>query len=173
MSGKKPKKRRGHYCWCCGQFRPNEQFSGKGHARHLCRKCARLGGEELEYRQALRDMERCIDYNGTILRKRRRQYETFLHHENPRIRAAAQEIVAQRRQDWEEWRLVEREYENYDVVEDILRNLEYECDCINRALHEAAEIDRCSDHNGLAAINRKLAEAAEIDLHGQTVDTLQ
>jgi hypothetical protein len=29
----------GHYCRICGQERPNEQFSGKGHRIHLCKLC--------------------------------------------------------------------------------------------------------------------------------------
>ena len=29
----------GHYCWKCGQYLANEKFSGKGHARHICKKC--------------------------------------------------------------------------------------------------------------------------------------
>ncbi len=35
------KKRRGHYCRVCGRQRANEKFSGKGHARHICRDCER------------------------------------------------------------------------------------------------------------------------------------
>ena len=41
-------------------MRANEKFSGKGHARHLCKDCARLGKEELAYRQAIRNMERLV-----------------------------------------------------------------------------------------------------------------
>jgi len=41
MSRKKRQKRRlpGHYCWACDRRQPNEKFSGRGHARHLCRDC--------------------------------------------------------------------------------------------------------------------------------------
>lgn len=35
------KKRQGHYCRVCGRYRANEKFSGKGHARHICKDCAR------------------------------------------------------------------------------------------------------------------------------------
>lgn len=35
------KKRQGHYCRICGRYRANENFSGKGHARHICKDCAR------------------------------------------------------------------------------------------------------------------------------------
>ncbi len=40
----------GHYCRICGHNRPNEQFTGKGHREHVCKKCARLPAEK---RQAL------------------------------------------------------------------------------------------------------------------------
>ncbi len=33
------KKRHGHYCWKCGRYRANEKFSGKGHAKHICKEC--------------------------------------------------------------------------------------------------------------------------------------
>src|SRR2546429_7034066 len=29
----------GHYCRICGCERPNEQFSGKGHTIHVCKRC--------------------------------------------------------------------------------------------------------------------------------------
>jgi ribosome-binding protein aMBF1 (putative translation factor) len=29
----------GHYCRICGRERPNEQFSGKGHKMHVCKRC--------------------------------------------------------------------------------------------------------------------------------------
>jgi hypothetical protein len=28
----------GHYCRICGRERPNEQFSGKGHKIHVCKR---------------------------------------------------------------------------------------------------------------------------------------
>jgi hypothetical protein len=49
------KKRRGHFCWCCGRVRPNEAFSGRGHARHLCKECSRLGAAEIVLRQQARN----------------------------------------------------------------------------------------------------------------------
>jgi hypothetical protein len=35
------KKRHGHWCWSCQRYRSNESFSGKGHAKHLCKDCQR------------------------------------------------------------------------------------------------------------------------------------
>lgn len=36
-------KKRGHYCKGCGDFLPNEKFSGKGHREHLCKECKKAG----------------------------------------------------------------------------------------------------------------------------------
>ncbi len=35
------KKRQGHYCWRCRSYRANEKFSGKGHAKHICKDCSK------------------------------------------------------------------------------------------------------------------------------------
>lgn len=36
----------GHYCKICGEYKANEKFSGKGHATHICKKCASLPAEQ-------------------------------------------------------------------------------------------------------------------------------
>jgi hypothetical protein len=46
MAKKKHKKASGHYCWVCGERKPNEKFSGSGHANHICRKCQKIPVEE-------------------------------------------------------------------------------------------------------------------------------
>jgi len=89
-----PKRRSGHYCWSCDRMRPNEKFSGGGHARHLCKDCARLGQDELAYRQAVRNLERLVTWEGFIPRKKRKQFRKYLEHEDARVRAYAREIEA-------------------------------------------------------------------------------
>lgn len=49
---KRGKKTSGHYCRICGEHKPNEKFSGKGHAKHICKECDALPQErknELQY----------------------------------------------------------------------------------------------------------------------------
>lgn len=53
----KKKKHSGHYCRICGEYKANEKFTGKGHARHICKKCQSLPDE------VKADMVRC---NGVI-----------------------------------------------------------------------------------------------------------
>ncbi len=89
---RKKRKRSGHFCWSCGQHRPNEHFSGRGHAHHLCKDCSKLGKEELEYRQHVRNIDRLVDWDGRIRRKQRRTFERYLSHPNERVLAYAQQI---------------------------------------------------------------------------------
>ncbi|MDA0814765.1 MAG: hypothetical protein O3C21_20500 [Verrucomicrobia bacterium] len=92
MARRRKKKYRGQWCWCCDCILPNESFSGKGHAKHLCKKCAGLGVEERAFRQAERNLERCVTLEGIIPRKKRKQFEAFLTHGDPRIRELALEL---------------------------------------------------------------------------------
>ena len=45
MAKKKKKKHHGHYCRICGNYLPNEKFTGKGHTRHICKSCQSLPQE--------------------------------------------------------------------------------------------------------------------------------
>lgn len=38
----------GHWCRICGETKPNEKFSGRGHKNHLCKDCSRKPKEEIE-----------------------------------------------------------------------------------------------------------------------------
>lgn len=87
------RKRRGHFCWSCRSYLPNERFSGGGHARHLCKRCSRLGQAELRYRQATLDLDRLLDRGGGRIRKRDREaFSRFLSHSDTRVREYARKI---------------------------------------------------------------------------------
>jgi hypothetical protein len=75
-------------------MRPNEKFSGAGHARHLCKNCSRLGTSELQHRQDRRNLERLVTWEGVIGRKKRKAFNRFLEHPDPRIRRYAEELAA-------------------------------------------------------------------------------
>lgn len=85
---------RGHYCWACARRRPNEAFSGRGHAHHLCKTCSKLGRDELAYRQAVRNFDRLLRDDGSIPRRHRPAAEKFLSHPSERVREYAREALA-------------------------------------------------------------------------------
>jgi len=103
------KKYRGHFCWACGRIRANERFGGGGHAHHVCRDCQKLGKEELEYRQASRDLGRLVTWDGMIPRKHKKSFDRFLNHSNPRIREQAQTMLREDKESREQMRRQQEE----------------------------------------------------------------
>ena len=81
-------------------MRPNERFSRHGRSRHVCRGCAKLGAEELAFRQGARNIDGLLSRNGTIPRRHRKAFEAYLHHPSPRLRQYAAEVQAA----WSAWR---------------------------------------------------------------------
>jgi hypothetical protein len=49
----------GHYCRICGRERANEQFSGKGHKTHVCKRCQAMPKEE---REAIESEQELFDF---------------------------------------------------------------------------------------------------------------
>jgi hypothetical protein len=97
-------KQHGHFCWCCGYIKSNEKFSGRGHARHVCLDCSKLGPTELAFRQTVHNIDKMVDWNGVIRRKQRKSFERYLTHADPRVRAHAAEVAAADARAREEFR---------------------------------------------------------------------
>jgi len=71
-----------------------------------------LGPEELAFRQAVRNIERLLDWNGMLRRKQRKAFEKFLSHSNPRVREYAESVArhdAEQREEYRQMRIEEEE----------------------------------------------------------------
>ncbi|MCY2962283.1 MAG: hypothetical protein NT069_01290 [Planctomycetota bacterium] len=95
MSRKKKRRNKspGHYCWACDCFRANERFSGKGHSRHVCKECWRLGAVELSVLQTLHTLENAVTNDGGTMRCFRPFIRQQLNHDDLRVRAFAEEVL--------------------------------------------------------------------------------
>jgi len=63
----------------------------------MCGECKKLGAEELTYRQAVRDIDRMIQWEtGRVKRKQRNNFARFLRHPSERIRRYAEGVAAGR-----------------------------------------------------------------------------
>ena len=74
----------GHYCRICGQERPNEQFSGKGHRLHVCKRCnAKPKGE----RQIIEDKDDIFGFmqQSHISKRNVARLEQMTKSENPQV----------------------------------------------------------------------------------------
>ena len=78
----------GHYCRICGRRRPNEQFSGKGHAIHVCKRCQAMPKSE---RQVIENMDEIFWFmrQSHISEKNVARLEQMVKSENPQIASLA------------------------------------------------------------------------------------
>ena len=83
----------GHYCWVCGRTRANEKFSGKGHARHVCKDCQRLPREERDAVQALRDIDGFLNQRN-ISDKNISRLKSLLRSPNQEVHRNAELVLA-------------------------------------------------------------------------------
>jgi hypothetical protein len=78
----------GHYCRICGRQRPNEQFSGKGHRIHVCKRCqAKPKGE----RRVIENMDEIFRFmrQSHISEKNVVRLEQMVKWENPHVAGLA------------------------------------------------------------------------------------
>ena len=82
----------GHYCRICGRQRPNEQFSGNGHAIHLCKRCQSKPKSEL---QVIENMDEIFRFmrQSHISEKNVARLEQMMKSENPRVASLASIVL--------------------------------------------------------------------------------
>ena len=78
----------GHYCRICGSERSNEQFSGKGHAIHVCNRCQKLPKSK---RRAIEDRDDIFGFihQSHISKKNVARLEQLAKSEEPRVASLA------------------------------------------------------------------------------------
>lgn len=54
----KKRRKSGHYCKICSEYKSNESFSGKGHANHICKRCSKKSDYQL-YSDEFDFLEEC------------------------------------------------------------------------------------------------------------------
>ena len=81
-------KRHGWYCKVCGEYRANEKFSGKGHAAHICKDCARLSPEKRAEEMTL---NRLLNLPWYLSKEQRKWLENRRRDQRPEVKALARE----------------------------------------------------------------------------------
>ena len=76
-----------HYCKICGRSRPNEKFSGKGHAQHICKECAKLPQSK---RNEMETINRLMDLPFRLSKANRMWLEKMRKDEREEVRSAAE-----------------------------------------------------------------------------------
>lgn len=88
----KKKKYKGHYCKICGEIKANEQFTGKGHANHICKKCSKKTGEQQAEEIAINRIYKLVGYSN-LSKQNRDMLEAFLQDKRESVRVASQEVM--------------------------------------------------------------------------------
>ena len=103
----KRKKPHGHYCKVCGIYRANEKFSGKGHAAHICKDCAKLSPAQRAEEMTL---NRLCNLPWYLSKEQIKWLKNRTHESRPAVREEAQEQFDMR---------FKREYEADDAEDDL------------------------------------------------------
>jgi hypothetical protein len=77
-----------HYCRICGRERPNEQFSGKGHRIHVCKRCNAKPKSE---RQVIEDKDDIFGFmhQSHVSQRNVARLEKMTKSENPQVASLA------------------------------------------------------------------------------------
>ena len=81
-------KKQGHYCKVCGRYRANEKFTGKGHATHICKDCAKLPPEEKAKQETL---NRLFNLPWYLSKEQKAWLKNRMQDRRPEVKALAQE----------------------------------------------------------------------------------
>src|ERR1700730_3222003 len=82
----------GHYCRICGRKRPNEQFSGKGHKIHMCKRCQAKPKTE---RRAIEDQDDMFGFlkQSHISEKNVTRLGQMAKSDNPQVASLAEIVL--------------------------------------------------------------------------------
>lgn len=89
----KKKRYRGHFCKVCERILPNEKFSGKGHATHICKKCSKKPKDKQAEQITINRIYKCYRY-WDLSWNNRRMLEEYSQSLQPRVKLAALEMLA-------------------------------------------------------------------------------
>lgn len=76
-----------HYCKICGRYRPNEKFSGKGHAAHICKECAKI---PLDKRNEMETINHINTISPWMSKKEREWLQKMTKDKRENVRLAAE-----------------------------------------------------------------------------------
>ena len=86
-------KKHGHYCKVCGEYKSNESFSGKGHAAHICKKCAALPAAQ---RSEDMTLTKLWNLPWQLSQQQRDWLKGLQNDSRPEVASTAKEIYADR-----------------------------------------------------------------------------
>ena len=87
------KRKHGHYCKVCGEYKSNESFSGSGHSAHICKKCAALPAAQRSEKKILTKL---WNLPWQLSTQQREWLKGLQNDSRPGVASAAKELYADR-----------------------------------------------------------------------------
>jgi len=115
------KKRNGHYCVVCASVLPNEKFSGKGHSRHICKKCSKKSSADQDEQIKVNKIYGMTRFMN-LSKNNKKQLDKYLYDDSQRVREAAKSVI----EEFEELERIQKEDDQ--LVEKIALMTEEECE---------------------------------------------
>lgn len=149
------KKRQGHYCKICGETKANEKFSGKGHAKHICKSCQSLPADMIHNRDVNelfeKDYDDIYDYaeidNLPVFSEKKK----FTELDNDEKTLLRDYIRSEIIEHWEHSKLCLNEKELVEIKKRMIGVFEEECHII---LKNDATLRKFFQDNVTSTINR-------------------
>ena len=140
----KKKRHQGHYCRICGEYKANERFTGKGHARHICKSCM----------SAMRNGKKPIDILPEPLSVNREttRFKKLDKEEKNVLKAFVAEVVTEY---WQEYRQIPFADNFSELKKYIIRTYDEECGIL---LKDDAELKSYFQTHTITTINKLLKE---------------
>ena len=120
----KKKRYRGHFCKVCENILPNEKFSGKGHAAHICKKCTTKQKARKSEEIAITRIHSVLSYHN-LSRDNREMLEKYSRSGRERVRSEALAALAAcaRPTSSSEIERSEEEFPDEEMSDDVLERV--------------------------------------------------
>lgn len=153
------KKRQGHYCKICGEIKANEKFSGKGHAKHICKSCQskpadkqadmmRFPKEDESLEKDYDDIYDCTDIDAIPIFSEKKKFTELDNYEKMLLRDYIRSEIIEH---WEYSKLYPKEQDLIEIRKRMMHVLEEECHIL---LKNDATLRKFFQDNAAVAINK-------------------
>lgn len=153
------KKRQGHYCKICGEIKANEKFSGKGHAKHICKSCQskpadkqadmmRFPKEDEPLEKDYDDIYDCTDIDALPIFSEKKKFTELDNYEKMLLRDYIRSEIIEH---WEYSNKCPNEQDLIEIRKRMMHVLEEECHIL---LKNDATLRKFFQDNAAVAINK-------------------
>lgn len=138
---------RGHYCYVCGRILANERFSGKGHAKHICKMCSKLPMEVKRENADLNKIYKLARFSNLSKENRKMLTKFVASGDTEKVRLEAKEMLECFSKAFIDESLMDESLMDEDEDDEAITETEYDY-CFN-GYDEMLYTEYCSEYLGM------------------------